>query len=85
VFVGMCTIDYYKDIEASEKKQDTNDKYNENDDKEWTFVSIYEEIIDECDVKIKNKEFCASAVAPLALLPYRRIGSLILELLPISQ
>ena len=40
-----------------------NDKYNENDDKEWTFVGICEEIIDDCYVKIYYKEFCASAVA----------------------
>ena len=39
MFVGMCTIDY-EDIEATEKKQDKNDKYNENNDKEWTFISI---------------------------------------------
>ena len=66
MFVGMCTIDY-EDIEANEKKQDMNDKYNENDDKEWTFVGICEEIIDDCDVKFNNKEFCASAVAPRSI------------------
>ena len=66
MFVGMCTIDY-EDIEANEKKQDMNDKYNENDDKEWTFVGICEEVIDDCDVKFNNKEFCASAVAPRSI------------------
>ena len=64
MFVGMWVIDYKEDIEANEKKQDTNDKYNENDDKERTFVGICDEIIDDCDVKINIKEFCASAIAP---------------------
>ena len=68
MFVGMCTIDY-EDIEANEKKQDTNDKYNENDDKEWTIVGISEEIIDDCDVKFNKKRVlclccCSSLYCP---------------------